>query len=634
MTAIKKLRDGSGNRYFPQTHTNAVIDDNGNSVESRMQAVQDVVNQAQMEIGAVQSDLTPTENSTNWVTSGGIYNKFKTFDGIPAKIQDAEDNGTYEKITYVRGSTLNTDGSDATDDNCIRTDDYLELAGISSIKFYVAHPVDNMSVSIKPTWYISDQTLLSTPSWTSLGTTLSKTITVPNNAAYVRVVVSTSINSSQIVLYPSSVDTYGFKIEPFDKSDWLGLLKNVKDNTAQLSGVVEDVDLLNEYVLSQEDEQVINGDNIRSCGGTVATSTGLWKSDSNYYGGLINCTNYRGKKFIIKKGERYFSYAFMTSGFNNGYAPEYATGYSGIVHSSVDVAGIVPDDAVYLYVYLMSTTTSYRPSSIQLGIEGLVKKVKELDGRVDNISANSSFRICSYNIGHFSHGVGQNSSITSSDYAEKLASYRQLIYGKIAADVIGLCEYSAIFGNDGESDNSAKDVLFNRYESNYIGEQIRYSCNALYSNMYIENVAKKEYDCNQDAVITHTSAIQATDYYYLEGDLWFNGVMIKLVMTHLAFDSNNTQIAANQIAELVEKFGSYERVILMGDWNAGISSLEPFVTAGYTIGNDGSLLTYTDTNPQSPLDNIIVKGVSISNVQIIRTSGLSDHCPIFGLISL
>lgn len=74
MTAIKKLIDVSGNQFFPQTHTNAVVDDNGYSVESRMQAVQDVVNQAQMAIGAVPSDLTPTENSTNWVTSGGVRN--------------------------------------------------------------------------------------------------------------------------------------------------------------------------------------------------------------------------------------------------------------------------------------------------------------------------------------------------------------------------------------------------------------------------------------------------------------------------------------------------------------------------------------------------------------------------------
>lgn len=77
MTAIKKLIDGDGNQYFPQTHTKAVVDDNGYSVESRMQAVQDVVNQAQMQIGTVPNDLAPTEDSTNWVTSGGVFNAIK-----------------------------------------------------------------------------------------------------------------------------------------------------------------------------------------------------------------------------------------------------------------------------------------------------------------------------------------------------------------------------------------------------------------------------------------------------------------------------------------------------------------------------------------------------------------------------
>lgn len=81
MTAIKKLIDGSGNQYFPQTHTNAVVDGNGYTVESRMQAIQDVVNQAQMAQGDVPSDLTPTEDSTNWVTSGGVYNALTELEG-------------------------------------------------------------------------------------------------------------------------------------------------------------------------------------------------------------------------------------------------------------------------------------------------------------------------------------------------------------------------------------------------------------------------------------------------------------------------------------------------------------------------------------------------------------------------
>ena len=73
MTQIKKITDKQGNDIYLRTHTKAVVDDNGYTAESRLQAMQDEINQAQLELGAVPSDLTPTEGSTNWVTSGGIY---------------------------------------------------------------------------------------------------------------------------------------------------------------------------------------------------------------------------------------------------------------------------------------------------------------------------------------------------------------------------------------------------------------------------------------------------------------------------------------------------------------------------------------------------------------------------------
>lgn len=74
MTQIKKITDKQGNDIYLRTHTKAVIDDNGYTAESRLQAMQDEINQAQLAVGAVPSDLTPTYWSTNWVTSGGIYN--------------------------------------------------------------------------------------------------------------------------------------------------------------------------------------------------------------------------------------------------------------------------------------------------------------------------------------------------------------------------------------------------------------------------------------------------------------------------------------------------------------------------------------------------------------------------------
>ena len=80
MTQIKKITDKQGNVIYLRTHTKAVVDDNGYTVESRLQAMQDEINQAQLEVGAVPSDLTPTEGSSNWVTSGGLYNQLNVGD--------------------------------------------------------------------------------------------------------------------------------------------------------------------------------------------------------------------------------------------------------------------------------------------------------------------------------------------------------------------------------------------------------------------------------------------------------------------------------------------------------------------------------------------------------------------------
>jgi len=73
MTQIKKVKTSEGVQFYPQTHTKAVIDDNGYTAESRLQAMQDEINQKQLEVGAVPSDLTPTKDSSNWVTSNGVY---------------------------------------------------------------------------------------------------------------------------------------------------------------------------------------------------------------------------------------------------------------------------------------------------------------------------------------------------------------------------------------------------------------------------------------------------------------------------------------------------------------------------------------------------------------------------------
>lgn len=90
MTAKKKIIDKNGVQVFPITHTKAVLDDNGNSVEERLQEQMDVINQKQLEVGAVPSDIAPTKGSTYWVTSGGVYDVLSPITGGSIELTKAD----------------------------------------------------------------------------------------------------------------------------------------------------------------------------------------------------------------------------------------------------------------------------------------------------------------------------------------------------------------------------------------------------------------------------------------------------------------------------------------------------------------------------------------------------------------
>lgn len=111
MATIKKITDKQGNDIYLRTHTKAVVDDNGYTAESRLQAMQDEINQKQLEVGAVPSDLTPTEGSTNWVTSGGIYNAIKKLSLLSDDIIRVVEEGLFfVDENYNIGAYINQSG--------------------------------------------------------------------------------------------------------------------------------------------------------------------------------------------------------------------------------------------------------------------------------------------------------------------------------------------------------------------------------------------------------------------------------------------------------------------------------------------------------------------------------------------
>lgn len=107
MAEIKKIYDDAARttQVYPQTHERAVVDNNGTTAETKFQMVTELVQQAQMEVGAVPSDLTPTAGSTNWVMSGGLYDSLnvsevKTIDDV-VKLAS---NIIISDTTYAKGT--------------------------------------------------------------------------------------------------------------------------------------------------------------------------------------------------------------------------------------------------------------------------------------------------------------------------------------------------------------------------------------------------------------------------------------------------------------------------------------------------------------------------------------------------
>lgn len=107
MAEIKNIYEDSARtqEIYPITHEKAVIDNNGTTAETKFQMITNLVNQKQMEVGAVPSDLSPTAGSTKWAMSGGIY------DALHYNVKcifelGSIDTSTGEKVTQTNGTRM------------------------------------------------------------------------------------------------------------------------------------------------------------------------------------------------------------------------------------------------------------------------------------------------------------------------------------------------------------------------------------------------------------------------------------------------------------------------------------------------------------------------------------------------
>lgn len=304
-----------------------------------------------------------------------------------------------------------------------------------------------------------------------------------------------------------------------------------------------------------------------------------------------------------------------------------------------------------------------------------------------------TIRILQFNIGHFNMGTqpaptGDNPSsdtvlISSAkndgwvaspktvdrNYAVQLQRWEDIISG-IDADIIGIEEYNKYFGwNNGVAIELTDTDIFDGYnlsvgrmgQSLYNGSVLTrgWQQNALASRFRMSNTGDRELG---------SSGHNIAKCYARYATVNINGKQVVIASTHLNWAQNNDAVASRttEIEALISWLENEPYVILMGDFNTngiykasgkteqeyfdGVNDFDPFLEAAFTLANHGawgdfktSPATYArpDSNfqvPTSCLDNIIVKGFSMSNVQVLDMAALgpntvdvgsiTDHCGI------
>jgi len=230
-----------------------------------------------------------------------------------------------------------------------------------------------------------------------------------------------------------------------------------------------------------------------------------------------------------------------------------------------------------------------------------------------------SFIIATWNLGHFSEGKKPYSTLKGTIVSSKMTEFYSLINDSIAADVICLNEYSTIFGKDENGEEClTRNVAFDGYSVKKEGPLMGYSCNAIFGKLKIKNIKIHLFECVKPFL---KEVPRSRNYYFVTGDLYVQGRKVKLVCAHTI--SSNGPLCSAMNVEIINHCDKYDRVVLCGDWNSLEYSV--FKQAGYSLGNSGAIKTYP--NKSYPLDNIMVKGLKISDTKSYE-SKLSDHYPL------
>lgn len=230
-------------------------------------------------------------------------------------------------------------------------------------------------------------------------------------------------------------------------------------------------------------------------------------------------------------------------------------------------------------------------------------------------------RVASYNTGHFNQGRLGGLQGEGKFVKAELNNWKRWI-SEQSLDIIGVQEWNKYFDKD--SVFIAEDEILKPFYNNvYWGKEAAWIHNGIATNYVLENIHQVDWH---------------GDYYAIIGDLVIDGVVIKIVSTHIPWQKDWHEESFNNLIELLSK---YKYFICMGDMNANDATQTKFIEAGFNMANGGSMGWFTTAQASVTaddyrgginynIDNIITsKNIKIFNVEAPKTRlNDLDHLPI------
>lgn len=358
-----------------------------------------------------------------------------------------------------------------------------------------------------------------------------------------------------------------------------------------------------------------NHDGSVTLSGTATNTTAL---------ALIN----RYHKIVLEGGH---SYVFGSNSDSND-RPSGAT-YRLDLRKVSDASTVVTFEQSFggvIHVPETDTYTVYLRVNNGYALNGMVIKpyicdVEDMDNKL------SSFRICEYNVGNFSHGASATSSGDDEMFAEFLEAFK-----KADANVYSFSEWDEYWNTEGEILSEEKFEGLKPYHTvSYDKTAGRYTASMNYSE-YPFCTERFEYFGDGES------------RSYTDNTIIIGNKLVHLIATHLPFSSQSLrQTDLNKIFTYIQN-NNIEYFVVVGDFNLGlggsasvretaISDIDFLkgknvysVQGGFWGGTDEDNLinTFDDGDNIAPYDNIITsKNIFIKNAFVIDSQA-SDHYPL------